>query len=72
MLAGGMFPQSREGTAQQPTIKVDTSGIEQKLNNFINALQGIQINMDGNKVGKVLVNTAEIAASTGVFRVQSR
>jgi len=72
MLAGGMFPQSREGTTQQPTIKVDTSGIEQKLNNFINALQGIQINMDGNKVGKVLVNTAEIAASTGVFRVQSR
>jgi hypothetical protein len=72
MLAGGMFPQSREGTTQQPIIKVDTSGIEQKLNNFINALQGVQINMDGSKVGKVLVNTADVAASTGVFRVQSR
>lgn len=64
----------REETKQSPQqpITVDTTGIEQKLNNFINALQNIQINMDGNKVGKVLVNSGDAAMSTGVFRAQSR
>jgi uncharacterized protein YqgC (DUF456 family) len=55
-----------------PAATVDTRGIEQKLNNFIAALQGIQINMDGAQVGKVLVNASEAAMSTGVFRTQSR
>jgi hypothetical protein len=59
-----------QSTAQQP-VNVDTSGIEQKLNNFINALQNIQINMDGTQVGKVLVNASDAAMSAGVFRAQT-
>jgi hypothetical protein len=42
------------------------------LNNFIAALQNIQINMDGTQVGKVLVNVSDAASMTGLFRVQSR
>jgi len=64
----------REETKQAPQqqVTVDTSGIENKLNNFINALQNIQINMDGTKVGKVLVNSSDAAMSAAGFRVQSR
>ena len=51
---------------------VDTTGIEQKLNNFIAALNNIQINMDGAKVGKVLVNASDAAMSIGVFKSQAR
>ena len=62
-----------QGTAQpQAPISVDTAGIEKQLNNFINALQNIQIHMDGAKVGNVLVNSNDAASSIGVFREQSR
>lgn len=66
--------QNTTTTSQAPAteIKVDTAGIEQKLNNFINALQNIQINMDGNKVGKVLVNGSDSARTVGVFRQDAR
>lgn len=47
---------------------VDTTGIEQKLNNFINALNNMNIVMDGTKVGKVLVNVTDTASTVGVFR----
>lgn len=47
---------------------VDTTGIEQKLNNFINALNNMNIVMDGAKVGKVLVNVTDAASTVGVFR----
>lgn len=53
--------------AVAPTINVNTAGIEQKLNQFITALSNVQINMDGNKVGKVLVNSTE-ASSVAVLR----
>jgi hypothetical protein len=66
-----MVNQRPQETPTAPVV-VDTRGIEQKLNNFIAALQNIQINMDGAQVGKVLVNASEAAMSTGVFRVQSR
>lgn len=71
MMLGSQAVQ-QPNTPEQKPVTVDTSGIENKLNNFINALQTIQINMDGTKVGKVLVNNAEAASSTGVFKVQSR
>ena len=67
-----MFASQQPPQINVPPTTVDTSGIEQKLNNFINALQGIQINMDGAKVGKVLVNTAEAATSVGLFRQDAR
>jgi hypothetical protein len=55
-------------SASQPPVTVDTRGIEQKLNSFIAALNNIQINMDGAKVGKVLVNASDAANTMGVFR----
>lgn len=60
-----------QSTPNAPVVNVDTSGIEQKLNNFINALQNIQINMDGAQVGKVLINASDAAMSAGVFRAQT-
>ena len=51
---------------------VDTTGIEQKLNNFINALNNMNIVMDGAKVGKVLVNVSDAASTVGVFRSETR
>jgi hypothetical protein len=69
----GAQPTTTQGTTQpQAPISVDTAGIEKQLNNFINALQGIQIHMDGAKVGKMLVNSNDAASSLGVFREQSR
>ena len=69
----GAQSTAAQGTSQpQAQISVDTSGIEKQLNNFINALQGIQIHMDGAKVGKALVNSNDAASSLGVFREQSR
>jgi hypothetical protein len=55
-----------------PQVKVDTTGIEQKLNAFITALNNIQINMDGASVGKVLVNASDAATTLGLFRPDSR
>lgn len=49
-------------------VSVDTTKIEQTLAQFINALSRVQIHMDGNKVGKVLVDTTNAASSVGVFR----
>lgn len=62
---------SRQQQQQSPPAaapEIDTRGIEQKLNNFIAALQGIQINMDGAQVGKVLVNFSDVAGTTGILR----
>lgn len=69
-----MGPQqtAQQNVGPQQTPVIDTSGIEQKLSNFIAALQNVQINMDGTKVGKLLVNTSDAAAISGPFRAQSR
>ena len=67
MLSQIMGSQQTQAPAAPP-ISVDTRGIEQKLNNFIAALQGIQINMDGAQVGKVLVNFSDVAGTTGILR----
>jgi hypothetical protein len=69
-----MFRGASEQSAPQPAqkVSVDTTGIEQKLNSFIAALNNIQINMDGAKVGKVLVNASDAAMSVGVFRSEAR
>lgn len=71
-LSGAQSTTAQGTTQPQAPISVDTSGIEKQLNNFINALQGIQIHMDGAKVGKALVNSNDAASSLGVFREQSR
>jgi hypothetical protein len=71
-LSGAQSTTAQGTTQPQAPISVDTAGIEKQLNNFINALQGIQIHMDGAKVGKMLVNSNDAASSLGVFREQSR
>jgi hypothetical protein len=69
-----MMGQAPVQTINQPApqVKVDTTGIEQKLNAFIAALNNIQINMDGASVGKVLVNASDAATTLGLFRPDSR
>jgi hypothetical protein len=75
MLAQMMGSQQ---SSQSPaaSAKVDTSGIEQKLDqklsNFITALSNIQVNMDGTKVGKLLVNVNDVAMTVGVYGTQAR
>jgi hypothetical protein len=66
MMMAQLLSQSSTQSPQQ--IKVDTTGIEQKLHAFIVALNNIQINMDGASVGKVLVNASDAAATLGLFR----
>ena len=72
-MLSGMMGGSQEGNQN---ISVNTSGIEQKLDqklsNFITALSNIQVNMDGTKVGKLLVNVNDAAMTVGVFGTQSR
>ena len=63
-----MMGSQQQTQAPVAPVSVDTRGIEQKLNNFIVALQGIQINMDGAQVGKVLVNYSDTAGTTGILR----
>lgn len=69
-LAMQLQPSQQSNQIHVPPI--DTSGIEQKLNSFIAALNNIQINMDGAKVGKALVNVNEVAMAAGVFRPSVR
>ena len=71
MLAQMMGGQQTQQAPAAPVV-VDTKGMEEKLNNFIAALQGIQVHMDGTKVGKLLVNVNDAAAAVGVFGAQSR
>jgi hypothetical protein len=66
----GMAAQPQAQAAVQAVV--DTTGIEQKLNNFINALNNMNIVMDGAKVGKVLVNVSDAASTVGVFRSETR
>ncbi len=66
-----MMGSQQSSQAPAAPVSVDTRGIEQKLNNFITALQGIQINMDGAQVGKVLVNFSDVAGTTGILRPRS-
>ena len=71
-LSGAQSTAEQSTSRTQTPISVDTTGIERQLNNFINALQNIQVNMDGTKVGKLLVASNDAASSIGVFREQSR
>jgi hypothetical protein len=71
-----MMGSQQSSQSPAPTAKVDTSGIEQKLDqklsNFITALSNIQVNMDGTKVGKLLVNVNDVAMTVGVYGTQAR
>lgn len=67
-LAGVAPPNIPTGTQQ---VKIDISNLEQKFDQLIRAFTNIQINMDGNKVGNVLVNSTNAASNIGPLRTQS-
>jgi len=62
-------PTSPSPTTQQ--IKVDISNLEQKFDQLVGALSNIEVNMDGNKVGNLLVNATRMSSNFGVMRSQN-
>lgn len=58
--------------ASQPSTKisVDMTRLEQKLDQVVRAISGMAINMDGNKVGKVIATNEERVALAGVYKAQ--
>ncbi len=69
-LAGAPPPNIQAPAATQQ-VKVDISNLEQKFDQLIRAFSNIQVNMDGNKVGNVLVNSTKTAANVGPIKTQS-
>lgn len=53
-------------------VSVDMSRLEQKLDAVVRAIGSMNVQMDGAKVGKVLVNAAEAGGQIGIFGQQSR
>jgi hypothetical protein len=60
-----------KATSTSPPPSVDLSALESKLDKIVTAIAGMGIYMDGSKVGKVLVNSAD-STSVGVFRTQAK
>jgi len=69
-LAGAPPPNIQAPAATQQ-VKVDISNLEQKFDQLIRAFSNIQVNMDGNKVGNILVNSTKTAANVGPIKTQS-
>lgn len=57
---------------QQPIVNIDFTRLEAKLDNVVNAIASMKVQMDGSSVGKILVNTNEVAMTAGVFRPNAR
>lgn len=55
-----------------PQINIDMSRLEAKLDAVVRAIGSMEVKMDGNKVGKVLVNGSDSARTVGVFRQDAR
>lgn len=62
---------SEASNAKATSVNVDTSKLEAKLDKLAAKIASMGIYMDGNKVGKVLVNNSDVN-SVGVFRTQAR
>lgn len=58
--------------AAVPQVNIDLSRLEQKLDAVVRAIGSMEVKMDGNKVGKILVNTSDSARTVGVFRQDAR
>jgi hypothetical protein len=52
------------------TVNVDMSKLEAKLDALVRAIGSMEVKMDGNKVGQVMVSNDQKAAVSGVFRAQ--
>lgn len=65
-------PQQQQQQQVNAPVKMDLTNLEQKFDHLIRAFSNIQVNMDGNKVGKILVNNSDAASTVGLFRQQAR
>lgn len=61
----------KESSKQVQQINIDLSKLEAKLDKVTAAIANMGIYMDGNKVGKILVNNSDVN-SIGVFRTQAK
>lgn len=57
-----------QGTPAAPMVNVDLSRLEAKLDGIIRVIGSIRVELDGNKVGKVLVDSSNAGTSVGVLR----
>ena len=53
-------------------INMDTSRLENKLDKLAQSFSNMNVHMDGTRVGKVLYNASDAAATVGVFGIDSR
>jgi len=65
---GAQAAASAPTAPTSPTINVDLTKLEAKLDAVVRAIGSMKVEMDGNRVGRVLVGTTEAANSVGVFR----
>lgn len=49
---------------------LDTSNLERKLDQVVAAIAGMQVQMDANKVGEIIVNNERRMAQSGTYRAQ--
>jgi phage-related protein len=69
---GALAKNAQPTTPSNVNVSVDMSRLEQKLDAVVRAIGSMNVQMDGAKVGKVLVNAAEAGGQIGVFNAQSR
>jgi hypothetical protein len=70
LLSKGAIAKDAKGPSPEVNVKVDLQSLEKKLDQVIAAVASMQVVMDGNKVGKVMSNNEQRAATMGVFRTQ--
>ena len=66
---GSIAESARSNTPTQ--VNVDMSALENKLDQVVRAIGGMQVNMDSTKVGRVLINNSDTGGSVGVMRTQN-
>lgn len=54
-------------TTNTPTVTVDVSKLEDKLDKVVNAISRMSVNLDGNRVGQVMATSAATVAQVGVY-----
>jgi putative intracellular protease/amidase len=66
----GQFAPQTPTSAPVNNINVDLSKLEAKLDAVVRAIGSMDVKLDGNKVGQVIVSNDQRAAQAGVFRAQ--
>ncbi len=72
LLSKGALLNNQPQGSTPVNVSVDMGRLEQKLDAVVRAIGSMNVQMDGAKVGKVLVNAAEAGGQVGVFGQQSR